>query len=200
MRGCIAKLLHLCSQILFALEIQQTGFKDLLIIKPKVFGDARGYFFESFNAQRFAEKTGLELNFVQDNESLSQEGVVRGLHFQNPPHAQDKLVRVATGAVLDVVVDLRKSEPTYGKSFVIELTEENQLQFFVPKGFAHGFATLRSNTRFLYKCTDYYHPETEDCLLYNDPAFNIDWKVDSPLLSDKDKKGRSFATFQSPFQ
>ncbi len=181
------------------MEIVNTGFKDLLLIKPRVFGDDRGYFFESFNRDRFKSETGLDLDFVQDNESLSNRGVVRGLHWQNPPHTQDKLVRVAQGAVLDVVVDLRKDQDTYGKAYSVELSQENKWQLFVPKGFAHGFATLKDGTQFLYKCTDYYHPETEDCLLWNDPSFNIDWQIKDPLLSDKDKKGRSFSNFISPF-
>lgn len=182
------------------MEVKETGFKDLFLIEPKVFGDHRGYFFESFNQQQFAKKTGLDIKFVQDNESLSQENVVRGLHFQCPPHAQDKLVRVATGSVLDVVVDLRKSQETYGKAYAVELSEENKLQLFIPKGFAHGFATLRPNTRFIYKCSDFYHPELEDSIFYNDPHFNIDWRVSEPLLSDKDRKGRNFETFKSPFE
>lgn len=182
------------------MEIIETGFKDLLLIKPQVFGDQRGYFLESFNEKKFKALTGIDVNFVQDNESLSQANVVRGLHFQKPPYAQDKLVRVVNGAVLDVVVDLRKSEPTYGKSYAIELNEDNKWQLFVPKGFAHGFATLTDDTRFLYKCSEFYAPESEDSILWNDKAFNIDWRVEDPILSEKDKKGRNFEGFVSPFE
>lgn len=182
------------------MEIIDTGFRDLLLIKPQVFGDERGYFLESFNEKNFKALTGIDRNFVQDNESLSQAGVVRGLHFQKPPFAQDKLVRVVTGSVLDVVVDLRKSEPTYGKVYAVELNEENKWQLFVPKGFAHGFSTLKENTRFLYKCTAFYEPQSEDSIMWNDPAFNIDWRVQDPILSEKDKKGRNFESFESPFE
>ncbi len=181
------------------MELINTGFRDLYIIKPTVFGDNRGYFFESFNARSFSEKTGLNLNFVQDNESMSKAGVVRGLHFQKPPFTQDKLVRVLSGSVLDVVLDLRKDEPTYGKVFTHILSGENKLQLFVPKGFAHGFATLEDNTVFAYKCSDFYNKAEEDSVLWNDTDLNIDWMVENATVSDKDLNGKKFVNFESPF-
>lgn len=181
------------------MQIIETGFKDLFLIKPTIFGDHRGYFYESFNAKQFSAHTGLNPNFIQDNQSFSSKGVLRGLHLQLPPYTQDKLVRVLTGSVLDVVVDLRKNEPTYGKSYTVKLTAENHLQLFVPKGFAHGFSTLEDNTIFVYKCTDYYHKETEDCILWNDPALEIDWKISDPKISEKDTKGKLLVNFDSPF-
>lgn len=180
------------------MEITESYLKGLFVIKPKVFADARGYFFESYNNMVF-ENAGLNLNFVQDNQSLSQKGVLRGLHFQNPPHAQGKLVRVITGAVYDVAVDIRKNSPTYGKYFGLELTEENKWMMYIPEGFAHGFATLRDNTVFSYKCTNYYNKPAEGCLLWNDPAIGINWNVSDPLLSDKDKEGQLLKDFSSQF-
>ena len=183
-----------------SVKVIPTPFQDLFVVEPRIFGDDRGYFFESFNARAFREQTGLDLVFVQDNESLSQEGVLRGLHFQQPPHAQGKLVRVTNGAVLDVVVDLRTDQPTYGQYFSIELNAENKKQMYVPPGFAHGFVTLVDRTRFLYKCTAYYHPESEASILWNDASLKIDWKwKGQPQLSDKDLRGMTFADFQSPF-
>jgi len=180
------------------MEITESYIKGLFVIKPKVFEDARGYFFESYNNSVF-EKAGLNLNFVQDNQSLSQKGVLRGLHFQNPPHAQGKLVRVITGAVYDVAVDIRKGSPTYGKYFGLELTESNKWMMYIPEGFAHGFLTLTDNTVFSYKCTNYYNKSSEDCLLWNDPEIGIDWNVIDPLLSDKDKEGKLLKGFESKF-
>lgn len=181
------------------MELIATEFKDLWIIKPKVFKDSRGYFFESFNQKSFQEKTGLSLDFVQDNESMSQKDVVRGLHFQKPPYTQGKLVRVIKGAVLDVVVDLRKNEPTYGKTFSIEISEENKIQFYVPEGFAHGFKTLEDETIFAYKCTKYYEPSSEQTIQWDDSLLNIEWNVNKPIISDKDLKGISFNQFNTPF-
>lgn len=180
------------------MEIVDTGLKGLVVIKPKVFADARGYFFESYNQKVFKE-AGLDLDFVQDNQSLSQKGVLRGLHFQAPPHAQGKLVRVITGAVYDVAVDIRKGSPTYGKWYGVELTEENKWMMYVPDGFAHGFLTLRDNTIFSYKCTGFYNKAAEDCILWNDSSLGINWKVSDPLLSQKDLEGKSFTGFVSPF-
>lgn len=180
------------------MEITESYLKGLFVIKPKVFADARGYFFESYSNMVF-ENAGLKLNFVQDNQSLSQKGVLRGLHFQNPPHAQGKLVRVITGAVYDVAVDIRKNSPTYGKYFGLELTEENKWMMYIPEGFAHGFVTLRDNTIFSYKCTNYYNKPSEGCLLWNDPAIGINWNVNEPLLSDKDKEGQLLKDFTSQF-
>lgn len=180
------------------MEITESYLKGLFVIKPKVFEDARGYFFESYNNSVF-EKAGLHLNFVQDNQSLSQKGVLRGLHFQNPPHAQGKLVRVIKGAVYDVAVDIRKNSPTYGKYFGLELTEQNKWMMYIPEGFAHGFLTLEDNTIFSYKCTNYYNKPSEGCLLWNDPAIGINWNVNEPLLSDKDKEGQLLKDFVTQF-
>jgi dTDP-4-dehydrorhamnose 3,5-epimerase len=180
------------------MKIIETPLKGLLIIEPQVFKDERGYFYESYNQEKFL-KVGIREVFVQDNQSLSQKNVVRGLHFQHPPYAQAKLVRVIKGSVYDVVVDIRKDSPTYGQSFGIELTEENFLMLYVPIGFAHGFATLQDNTIFAYKCSAFYNKASEDTILWNDPTLNIDWKVQNPILSEKDKQGKLFQHFQSPF-
>lgn len=180
------------------MEVIETKIKDLLIIKPKVFADARGYFFESYNETVF-KQNGIVANFVQDNQSLSSTGVLRGLHFQAPPHDQGKLVRVITGAVLDVAVDIRKNSPTYGQHVSIELTEENKTMFYIPSGFAHGFLTLRDNTIFSYKCTNVYNKASEGCVLWNDSDLNINWNVSNPILSDKDLVGTPFKEFKSPF-
>jgi dTDP-4-dehydrorhamnose 3,5-epimerase len=181
------------------MEIIETGIRDLLLLKPQVFGDSRGYFFESFNQRVFTEKTGLNVQFVQDNESLSMAGVLRGLHLQVPPFQQGKLVRVVRGAVIDVAVDIRKGSPTYGKHFAAELSENNHYMLWIPLGFAHGFSVLHDYTVFLYKCTGFYNKESERCIMYNDPDLNIDWKISSPVLSEKDKSGKSLKTFNSPF-
>jgi len=180
------------------MEIIETGIKDLVVLKPKVFEDDRGYFFESFNRSKlnFLAK---DLEFVQDNQSLSQKDVVRGLHFQNPPHAQAKLVSVIQGSVLDVAVDIRKNSTTYGKSFAIELNSKEKNQLFIPAGFAHGFKTLENNTIFFYKCTNYYNKESEGCILWNDPLLKIDWGIENPILSEKDKIGELFMDFISSF-
>lgn len=180
------------------MEVIETGIKDLIVLKPKVFKDDRGYFFESYNQQTF-QNAGINELFTQDNQSLSGKGIVRGMHFQSPPHAQGKLVRVIKGAVQDVVVDIRKNSPTYGKHFSIELSEENFLMMYIPTGFAHGFATLRDNTIFSYKCTDTYHPEVEGGLPWNDRDLNIQWMVENPILSEKDNKFQPFSLFISPF-
>jgi len=181
------------------MEIVETGIKDLLIIKPKVFEDARGYFFESYNRDKFIE-AGIEANFVQDNESRSMKNVLRGLHFQKPPFSQGKLVRVMHGSVLDVAVDLRKNSPTYGKWASIILSDKNKWMYWVPEGFAHGFLTLEDNTVFFYKCTNVYSKESEGSLLWNDADLQIDWGLtDSPILSDKDKISPDFRSFESPF-
>lgn len=180
------------------MEVIETKIKDLVIIKPKVFADERGYFFESYNKDAFI-KNNIPIEFIQDNQSLSNTGVLRGLHFQIPPFAQGKLVRVITGAVLDVAVDIRKNSPTYGQHVSIELTEENKTMFYIPAGFAHGFATLRDNTIFSYKCTNTYHKASEGTILWNDKDLNIDWKLENPLLSEKDQLGLLFKDFSSPF-
>ena len=180
------------------MEIIKTPLEGLLVIKPKIFGDDRGYFFESWSKQSFA-KIGLTLDFVQDNQSLSGKGVLRGLHFQNPPYAQGKLVRVIKGAVLDVAVDIRKDSPTYGQHFSVELSEENKTLVWIPPGFAHGFATLKDNTIFTYKCTEVYNKESEGALLWNDKDLNINWKVNDPLVSENDLVAGNFKNFASKF-
>jgi dTDP-4-dehydrorhamnose 3,5-epimerase len=180
------------------MEVIETKIKDLLIIKPKVFADSRGYFFESYPADVF-KQNNITLNFVQDNQSLSSTGVLRGLHFQAPPFDQGKLVRVITGAVLDIAVDIRKDSPTYGEHIAIELTEENKSMFYIPPGFAHGFLTLRDNTIFSYKCTNVYNKLSEGCVLWNDTDLNINWNVANPILSEKDLVGTPFKEFNSPF-
>ncbi len=171
----------------------------LFLIKPKVFEDHRGHFFESFREDVLAQN-GVETKFIQDNQSLSQKGILRGLHFQAPPFAQGKLVRVIQGAVLDVAVDIRKNSPTFGQHVAIELSESNFLMMYIPVGFAHGFLTLQDNTIFTYKCTDYYHPEVEGGILWNSPDLNIPWKIETPILSAKDEKLPTFKSFNSPFE
>lgn len=180
------------------MEIVETKLKGVVVIKPRVFEDARGYFFESYNREVFL-KSGLDLDFVQDNQSLSQKGVLRGLHFQDPPHAQGKLVRVITGSVFDVAVDIRTGSKTYGQWFGMELTEKNKWMMYIPPGFAHGFATLQDNTVFSYKCTNFYNKAAEDCILWNDTDLAIDWKIADPLLSEKDLQGKRFKDFKSKF-
>ena len=171
------------------MNIIETEIQGVYIIEPKVFGDSRGYFFESYSRREFEAKVG-PVEFVQDNESKSCYGVVRGLHFQKSPHAQAKLVRVVKGKVLDVAVDLRKDSPTYGRHVSIELSEDNHRQVFIPKGFAHGFSVLSEEAVFQYKCDDYYAPETECAIAWNDPELNIDWRIpaDQVILSEKDRR------------
>lgn len=183
------------------MEIIQTPIEGTLIIEPKVFGDARGYFFESFNAREFAEKTGLDVTFVQDNESRSRYGVLRGLHFQLPPYTQSKLVRVVKGRVLDVAVDIRKGSPTYGQHVACELTEDNHRQFFVPKGFAHGFCVLSEDAVFQYKCDNFYAPQADAGISILDASLGIDWGIpmDRAVLSEKDTRHPCLKDFDSPF-
>lgn len=170
------------------MNVIKTDIQGVVIVEPKVFGDHRGYFFESFSEKDFAEAVG-EVKFVQDNESKSSYGVLRGLHFQKPPHAQAKLVRVVKGRVLDVAVDLRKGSPTFGKHVAVELTEENHRQLFIPRGFAHGFAVLSDEAVFQYKCDNYYAPQSEGSVLWNDPDIGIEWGIPSEdvMLSEKDR-------------
>lgn len=172
------------------MEVIKTAIDGVLIIEPKVFGDHRGYFFESFNEREFAAKSGVDVHFVQDNESKSCYGVVRGLHFQKGEHAQAKLVRVISGKVLDVAVDIRPGSPTFGKHVAAELTAENHRQFFIPKGFAHGFVVLSQEAVFQYKCDEFYCPEAEGAIAWNDPDVAIDWQIPASdvILSDKDRK------------
>lgn len=181
------------------MKITKTGIEGLIVIEPSVFGDDRGYFFESFNQKYWEEILGKDRHFVQDNESLSQKGVLRGLHFQKPPFAQGKLVRVVKGSVLDVAVDLRRDSATYGQHFKIVLSQENKNQLYIPEGFAHGFLALEDDTVFSYKCTNFYNKESELGLMWNDPSLGIDWNYDNPLLSEKDKDYDQFSSFASPF-
>lgn len=178
--------------------VVKSKISGLLLIKPEIFEDNRGYFFESFHKQKF-HHIGINHEFVQDNESWSAKGVLRGLHFQKPPFAQGKLVRVIKGAVLDVAVDLRKDSPTYGKWESVELNGENKLMYWIPPGFAHGFVALRDDTIFSYKCTHLYHRESECSIIWNDPILNIDWKIDKPILAPKDLKAGLFKDLVSPF-
>ena len=184
------------------MEVKKTEIEGVLIVEPKVWGDDRGYFFESFNAREFAEKTGLNITFVQDNESKSRYGVLRGLHFQLPPYTQSKLVRVVRGKVLDIAVDIRKGSKTYGKWVSCELTEDNHRQFFVPKGMAHGFCVLSEEAVFQYKCDDFYHPEAEGGIAWDDPDIAVEWPIPAEdiSLSERDKHHPSFKEFVSPFE
>ena len=180
------------------MEIVKTPIEGLLIINPNVFEDERGYFFESYNREALL-KHGLDLTFVQDNESKSKKGVLRGMHFQVPPFAQGKLVRVVRGAVLDVAVDIRKGSPTYGKWHSVVLSGENKRMYLIPAGFAHGFLTLEDDTVFFYKCTNVYNKEAEGCIRWNDPDLNIDWGIADPIVSERDTKAPPFSTLNSPF-
>lgn len=180
------------------MNLIETGIADLYVIEPKVFGDHRGFFLETYNEQVF-RKLGLNYKFVQDNESFSKYGTLRGLHFQKGEHAQAKFVRVASGKVLDVAVDLRKGSKTFGKSYSVELSDENKLMFIIPRGFAHGFVVLSETALFSYKCDNFYLPGSEGGLLYNDPTLNIDWKVppEKIILSDKDKINPTFVDIKN---
>jgi len=180
------------------MKVNETGFRGLYLIEPDVFADARGYFFESWNKERFT-RHGLELDFVQDNESMSGANVLRGLHFQLPPWEQGKLVRIIRGSALDVVVDLRKNESTFGKNYKVVLSAEEKNLLWIPPGFAHGFLTLEDNTIFSYKCTQLYNRESEMALAWNDPDLAIDWGISEPIISEKDKSAGSFRNFNSPF-
>ena len=187
------------------MNVIKTNIEGVLILEPKVFNDARGYFFESFSQREFDEKVapilGHTIRFVQDNESMSSYGVMRGLHFQRPPFTQSKLVRCVKGAVLDVAVDIRKGSPTFGQHVAVELTEDNHRQFFISKGFAHGFAVLSETAVFQYKCDEFYHPEADGGISIMDQALGCNWKIptDQALLSEKDTKHQMLANFDSPF-
>ena len=183
------------------MEIVKTAIEGLLIIKPRVFEDARGYFFESFSQREFEEKVG-KVTFVQDNESMSSYGVMRGLHFQYPPYTQSKLVRCVKGSVLDVAVDIRKGSPTYGQHVAVELSEQNHLQFFIPHGFAHGFSVLSETAVFQYKCDNFYAPQADGGISILDQSLDIDWRipVERAILSEKDTKHLLLKDFDSPFE
>lgn len=180
------------------MKFEKTEIEGLLVIEPRVFEDKRGHFFESFNKQVFIDN-GIDTDFVQDNQSLSQKGVLRGLHFQAPPFAQAKLIRVISGSVLDVAVDIRKNSPTYGKYLSLVLSSDNKKMFFIPEGFAHGFLTLEDNTIFSYKCSNFYNTESENSILWNDDALNINWDFNNPILSSKDEEAQNFKNFVTPF-
>ena len=182
------------------MAVIQTAIEGLVIIEPKIFKDARGYFFESFSQREFDEKVR-KINFVQDNESMSGYGVMRGLHFQRPPFTQSKLVRCVKGRVLDVAVDIRKESPTYGRHVAVELSEENHRQFFVPRGFAHGFAVLSKTAVFQYKCDNFYTPEADSGISLQDESLGIDWRIpiSHAILSEKDTKHLCLKDFDSPF-
>jgi dTDP-4-dehydrorhamnose 3,5-epimerase len=180
------------------MQVKQTTIPGLLIIQPDIFKDARGYFFESYNKEKF-KQIGIDTDFLQDNQSMSAKGTLRGLHFQNPPFAQGKLLSVIKGSVMDVAVDIRKHSECYGKYFSIVLSEENKTMFWVPPGFAHGFVALEDNTIFSYKCTQVYSKSSEGSLRWNDPDLNIDWNIEGPLISEKDKLAPYFAELKSLF-
>ena len=182
------------------MEVIKTNIDGVVILEPRIFEDSRGYFFESFSLREFEEKVR-PINFVQDNESMSSYGVMRGLHFQRPPFTQSKLVRVIKGAVLDVAVDIRKGSPTFGQHVAVELTENNHRQFFVPRGFAHGFAVLSETAVFQYKCDEFYHPEADGGISILDGCLGIDWHIptEKALLSEKDMKHALLKDFDSPF-
>ena len=180
------------------MQIIPTEIPDVLIIKPQVFTDQRGYFFESYNKEKFLAN-GIDWTFVQDNESKSQKGVLRGLHFQKPPYEQGKLVRVLRGAVLDVALDIREGSPWYGKWVSLVLSEHNKWMYWIPPGFAHGFLTLEDETVFFYKCTNFYNKQSEGAIRWNDPDLNIVWNIDNPILSEKDKTAPLFGEYKTPF-
>ena len=180
------------------MEILETNIPDVKLLKPRVFEDDRGYFFESFR-QDVLEEAGIKTHFVQDNQSMSHKGALRGMHYQIPPHAQDKLVRVTQGAVIDVAVDIRPSSHTFGKHVMQELSAKNGLQMFVPKGFAHGFLVLEDHTIFQYKCSDYYHKDSEKGLQWNDPDLGINWQIENPILSEKDQTQTAFKNLDKDF-
>ncbi len=180
------------------MHITTTPFNGLILIQPGVFSDGRGYFFESWNRQKFLD-LGIPADYVQDNQSGSSANVVRGLHVQLPPHAQGKLVRVIRGAVLDVALDLRRNEPTFGQHFSVRLSAKDQQMLYIPEGFAHGFRTLEDDTVFFYKCSSYYHKASERTIQWNDPALGIDWGTTDPILSEKDQVGTLLQDFDSPF-
>lgn len=180
------------------MQVKRVHIDGLLIIQPAVFEDDRGFFYETYNQTKYRE-FGLDVEFKQDNLSRSSKNVLRGMHFQNPPFAQGKLVQVIQGSVLDVAVDLRKDSPTYGQHYSIELSAKNKTQFYIPPGFAHGFLSLEDNTLFAYKCTDVYHKESEGSLLWNDKDLNISWPVKNPIVSEKDLEAGSIQNFNSQF-
>lgn len=181
------------------MKVINTQIEGVLILEPRVFKDDRGVFSETFNANAFNNAVGYEVMFVQDNQSISKKHVLRGLHLQNPPFAQGKLVRVIKGSVVDVALDLRKDSATFGKSVKVELSEANGLQLWIPPGFAHGFLALEDDSIFAYKCTNFYAPDYEACIKWDDPDIGIDWGIEHPLVSEKDEAGEEFINFTSQF-
>ncbi len=180
------------------MQVETFDIQGPLVITPKVFSDERGHFFESFSKELFKQH-GIDFEFVQDNQSLSQKGTLRGLHFQAPPFDQGKLVRVSRGTVVDIIVDIRKSSPTYGQSIAVELSDKNFKQFWVPPGFAHGFSVLENNTIFQYKCTNYYNKASEGGILYHDPDLKLNWQIENPIVSEKDQILPCLKNLISPF-
>jgi dTDP-4-dehydrorhamnose 3,5-epimerase len=181
------------------MNIIETKLSGLLLIEPNVFEDSRGYFLESYNIETF-KNVGIEVNFIQDNQSLSCKGTLRGLHFQNPPYAQVKLVRAVTGSIIDVAVDIRKGSKTYGQYYSVNLTGENKKMLYIPEGFAHGFLTLEDNTIVQYKCSNLYDKESEGGIIWNDPDIGIDWQLTiEPIISEKDKNNKNFKKVNSKF-
>ena len=196
-----SRLLPIFAQLFeMSMEIIKTEIEGVVIIEPRIFKDARGYFFESFSEREFSEKVA-DVHFVQDNESRSCYGVIRGLHFQKPPYTQAKLLRVVRGAVLDVAVDLRKGSPTFGKYVAVELTEENHRQLYIPRGFAHGFSVLSEDVVFQYKCDNYYAPQSEGAIAWDDPELGIDWRIpkEKAILSEKDSRHPRLKDADIPF-
>ena len=180
------------------MKVDETPIEGLLIIQPDVYFDERGYFLETYNKEKWKE-LGINFDFLQDNQSQSSEGVLRGLHFQNPPYAQGKLVSVIAGAVIDIAVDLRKKSKTYGSYFALELSEQNKTIFWIPPGFAHGFVSLQDNTIFSYKCTQVYNKHSEASIRWDDPDLAIDWKIQNPIISEKDRNAPFFKEYISMF-
>jgi dTDP-4-dehydrorhamnose 3,5-epimerase len=181
------------------MEFKKEKIEGIISIEPKIFGDERGYFLETFNEKKYTELIGSNFNFVQDNVSKSSKGVLRGLHFQIPPFDQGKLVYVLQGRAIDIAVDIRKSSPTYGEHVKVFLDSRTKNQLWIPPGFAHGFCALEDETIFCYKCTNFYNPENERSILWNDTDLNIDWDIKNPIVSEKDKSALSFHSFLSPF-
>ncbi len=181
------------------MKIEKLGIEGLVLIEPRIFTDDRGYFCETFQDEKYKEILGQDVTFVQDNMSFSRKNVVRGLHFQSPPFAQGKLVSVPKGKVLDVAVDLRKHSSTYGEHVSVVLSGDNARQFWIPAGFAHGFSVLEDETIFTYKCSNYYSPEHENCILWDDDTLCIDWVVEQAIVSEKDQMGKLFSKFDTPF-
>ncbi len=181
------------------MQVETFEIKGPLLITPKVFADERGHFFESYSKELFRQN-GIIFDFVQDNQSLSHKGTLRGLHFQAPPYEQGKLIRVSQGKVIDIIVDIRQSSPTYGQNITVELSHTNHKQLWVPLGFAHGFAVMEDNTIFQYKCTNYYNKNSEGGIIYNDSQLNLNWEVHNPIISQKDLLLPTFSHFQSPFK